>query len=657
MDGQKQNLKLELTGTVPSKLSLKLSRGNEITICVILFLAAFVIRMLTYYSIFVGDKVRFLEFDPFYHMRRVISFAENFPWTWNFDPYLNFPYGDVVGWPVLYDWTIALLANIIGLGHPSRHLIETVGVYFPVFVGSLSVVMVYFIGKEIFRYLGNSKRDNKESGAYVKITKKSKRTQSDQILENARKEGKTWKNVKNWQIGLISGLLLAVIPAFVQVSFLGFVDHHVAEVLLSTTAFLFFIKTLRAENSRNRYIFSALTIFVLILAMFVWPGAPIFIGIITIYGMVQCVIDKKYKYLALIIGSLLAVYIGAYFISPDTYNSLNSGIGFLIKDRIELQQVQETQPLFFTFGGKFVIEPSWYAFNTALYIAIIGMILLIRDIIKNRSFGDQIKPNRIKIFFLVWTLIVMVLNLYQVRFVYLFAVNIVILCAYLIVELINSNKIVTEILGLILVCAILVPSAQMDNTMREHPLMLSNDWFTTSEWLKNNTPDTNSIWNMPSRDQVPSYGIMSWWDYGNYILYLSERPVVANNFQLGAEDSARFYTSENETDANRILDKRKVRYVIVDYGLGLNAFKNNGRTYIRGSWVSAAFLSGKNIDYYLDQQNMPNDKYFNTTYAKLYLFDGKGMEDKYKLIYKSKMVYPDLFGKPIEEIKIFQYVG
>ena len=211
-------------------------------------------------------------------------------------------------------------------------------------------------------------------------------------------------------------------------------------------------------------------------------------------------------------------------------------------------------------------------------------------------------------------------------------------------------------LGLILIGAILIPSAQMNNNMKESPLMLSNDWFTTSEWIKNNTPDTNSTWNMPSKDQIPSYGIMSWWDYGNYLLYLSERPVVANNFQLGAEDSAKFYTSENETEANKILNDRKARYVVVDYRLGLSTFNENGRTYLRGSWVSAAFLAGKNMDYYLDSHNMPNDKYLSTMYARLYLFDGKGL-DKYKLVHKSETVYPDLFGKPIEEIKIFEYTG
>jgi asparagine N-glycosylation enzyme membrane subunit Stt3 len=606
------------------------SRSHEVIILSILFLIAFFVRMLTYSSIFVGNNVRFLEFDPFYHMRRAVSFAVNFPHIWSFDTYIDYPYGNAPGWPPLYDWTIALISNVVGLGHPNRHLIETVGVYFPVFIGSLSVIVIYFLSKEIF------------SGR---------------------------KNGENWEIGIISSLLLAVIPAFTQVSFLGFVDHHVAEVLLSTTIYLFFLKALNAENFRKRVILLIIAGFVLILAILTWPGAPIFIGIILAYIVVQNALDKNYRYLIMIIGAILISCIGLYILFPETYQNLSSGIGFLLKDSTLLQQVKETQPLFFTFEGTFTLEPAWYAFNTALYIAIAGIILIFVKIINH-----SLELTKARVMFLVWTLVVLVLNLYQTRFIYLFAVNIVIICAYLISELIGSRKIDIKIIGIILFIAILIPSIQTNNMMRQYPLMLSNDWFTSLQWLKDNTPNpvngsNNDInngnnsyvddigsWNMPSKGRMPEYGIMSWWDYGNYILYLSERPVVANNFQLGAEDSARFLASENESEANQIMNKRNAKYVIVDYGSGLNVLRSGNTLSIRGSWISVAFLLGKDLNYYLDKNGLPNQNYLNTTYARLYIFDGKGMEN-YKLIYKSPTRYPDIFNKPIEEIKIFQYTG
>lgn len=626
------------------KVVVKLTRLHETIILSILFLTAFFVRMITYSSIFVGNNVRFLEFDPFYHMRRVVSFAVNFPHIWSFDTYIDYPYGNAPGWPPLYDWTIALISYIVGLGHPSRHLIETIGVYFPVFIGSLSVVVIYFLSKEIFSNKNN--RENWKNG---------------------------WEIGENWKIGIISGLLLAVIPAFTQISFLGFVDHHVAEVLLSITIYLFFLKALNVENSRERTILLIITGFVIILAMLSFPDAPIFIGIILAYIVVQGVVDKNYKRLFATIGAILIFCVGLYMLLPATYQNLSSGIGFILKENILAQQVKETQPLFFTFGGMFTLEPSWFAFNTALYIAIAGIILIFVKII-NRS----LELTRARVMFLVWTLIVLVLNLYQTRFIYLFAVNIAIICAYLISEFIESRQTYIKVIGIILLISILIPSIQANNTMRQYPLMFSNDWFTSLQWLKDNTPNpisggnnginggsnngsNNNVgvignWNMPSKDRIPDYGIMSWWDYGNYILYLSERPVVANNFQLGAIDSAKFLASENESEANQIMNQRKAKYVIVDYASGLNVVRSGNTLSIRGSWISVAFLLGKDLSYYLDKNNLPNQNYLNTTYAKLYLFDGKGMGN-YKLIYKSSTRYLDIFNRPVEEIKIFQYTG
>ena len=601
---------------------IKLTRLHEVIILAILFLIAFFVRMLTYSSIFVGNNIRFLEFDPFYHMRRAVSFAVHFPHIWSFDTYIDFPYGNSPGWPPLYDWTIALISNIIGLGNPSRYLIETVGVYFPVFLGSLSVIVIYFLSKEIF--------------------------------------GKC-KDGQDWKIGIISGLLFATIPAFLQISFLGFVDHHVAEVLLSVTIYLFFLKALKTENFKKRFIFYIIAGFVLILAIFTFPDAPIFIGIICIYAVVQSAVDKKYKRLFAIVGTILTLFVGLYVFYSGIYQNLGSGIGFLFKETTLSQQVKETQPLFFTFEGRFNLDTAWYAFNSALYIAIAGIILVIVKII-NKSL-ELTKPI---VMFLVWTSIVLVLNIEQTRFIYLFAVNVIILCAYLITELIGFRKTYIKIIGIILFMAILIPSIQTDSTMVQYPLMFSNDWFTSLQWLKDNTPNpingssnngsNNGSWDLPSKDHIPEYGIMSWWDYGNYILYLSERPVVANNFQLGAIDSANFLTSENESEANKIMNMRKAKYVIVDYRVGLNTIRSGNRITIRGTWIAVAFLVGKNLNYYLDKNGFPNQNYLNTTYARLYLYDGKGMKN-YKLIYKSPTRYLDIFNKPIEEIKIFQYTG
>ena len=66
-------------------------------------------------------------FDEYYHMRRILSTTYNFPHILNFDSYLNYPYGFQIGWPPFFDLLGALLAKILGVGHPALHTIEIAG--------------------------------------------------------------------------------------------------------------------------------------------------------------------------------------------------------------------------------------------------------------------------------------------------------------------------------------------------------------------------------------------------------------------------------------------------------------------------------------------------------------------------------------------------
>ena len=99
--------------------------------------------------------------------------------------------------------------------------------------------------------------------------------------------------------------------------------------------------------------------------------------------------------------------------------------------------------------------------------------------------------------------------------------------------------------------------------MAQSPPKPSDDWYDSLIWLRENTPDPG---------KTPQYGIMTWWDYGNWILYISKRPVVANNFQIGGDEAARFFIEPDEALANKIMDMRKARYVVVDRRMGLNKF-------------------------------------------------------------------------------------
>ena len=110
---------------------------------------------------------------------------------------------------------------------------------------------------------------------------------------------------------------------------------------------------------------------------------------------------------------------------------------------------------------------------------------------------------------------------------------------------------------------------------------LDPEWQDSLKWLGTSSPET-SYYLEPS--ETPEYGVLSWWDYGNWIVYLSKRPAVSNNFQTGVQDSAHFFTTDSEQEAKAIMEKLKVKYVIVD------------KLMASGKFGAIVELAGKNIE-------------------------------------------------------------
>ena len=628
---------------------------------VLILLIGLIVRLFTSSQVFEQGRIVFLEADPYYHMWRVFSYIDTFPKTFFFDSFINYPYGVVVGWPPLFDQNIALISLIAGLGKPDIHLIETIGAFMPVILGVFSIISVYYIAKEIF----------------------------------------------NERIAIYSSLLLAVMPAHAQISFVGFVDHHIAEVLISVLSYLFFIKSLKNDS----YFYSISCGIMIGISFLTWIGAPIFISIILSYIIIQFILDKKsniestylmktgilsfsiaffmiilfylwtpwqkeiqagtlsyfqpiYILLSIIIvlflgitskimkdqkwffyPSIIILIFATFFlilvsILPYFYDNLLNGIEYLLRDAPVLKQIIEAQPLFYTFDGTFLgwqffSNPVWYSFAFGFYFAIIGFFLLLYS---HRTWIDKGT-----LFLVIWTLIVLALAIMQRRFTYMLAVNVAILSGLFIDKIRNYSK---KPYYIAVILILVIPNSLLVYNMAQSPPRPSGDWYDSLLWLRENTPDPG---------KPPQYGIMTWWDYGNWILYISRRPVVANNFQIGGEEASRFYITPDETIANTIMDKRKARYVIVDRRMGLNKFKQDGQLVLKGTFMAISSFADKNFETYLDKYNLPNDNYFQTMYARMHVFDGNGLKN-YRMIYESKETYYDLFDKPTKNIKIFEYV-
>ena len=196
---------------------------------------------------------------------------------------------------------------------------------------------------------------------------------------------------------------------------------------------------------------------------------------------------------------------------------------------------------------------------------------------------------------------------------------------------------------------IILPNLYVGISAATNPIIPHSDWEESLNWLKENTPQTSYY---ASASEMPEYGVLSWWDYGNWIIYIAHRPVVTNNFQTGLDDVARFFVESNESEARAILDARSVRYVITDDESILRKFS------------SIASIAGKNpYDYYdskeIENRNLittirfENEKLKRTILWSMHVNDGSNFGCM-RLIYESNTTRTK--NPLVKYIKIFEYV-
>ncbi len=172
----------------------------------LLVVSVFLLRVVPVYSqVFFPDHfVNFTTNDAWWHMRIIDNLVANFPHLNQVDPYQSLPSTpglvESMDRVHLFDWFIAGIAWVAGLGHPSQFLVDSVAAFVPPALGALTLIPVYVIGAVLFA---------------------------------------PW-------VGLFSAAFIAVLPGgFLGRSTLGSTDTHVAESLLLATVICLLILALR----------------------------------------------------------------------------------------------------------------------------------------------------------------------------------------------------------------------------------------------------------------------------------------------------------------------------------------------------------------------------------------------------------------------------
>ncbi len=686
---------------------LREKHAERAVMLLVIFIVALYLRIsLPYAASLQGNTIVISDFDPYYHLRIVEYTTQHFPNVLAFDPYLDYPNGFWIGWPPLYDFLASAYAlAIMSLFHVNYQVAVAT---FPAVLGALAIIPIYFITKIVFDW----KAGILAAALLTIIPANLLRSMVGNLNHHVAAEVLFPAIIFLFFMLAVRGNL-----TFSQVRALSFTRDAKQTLLYATLAgvfttallltwlggFLFLgiigvfaviqfiIYNLRRDHSDNLTIIGIVLLLVSFLTMLpvsltshfgtvVDPGhvslfQPLLLlllllgwsvlGVLALYMRTMSRIVYPLSICAFIIVASLLVYL----VKPDLVTTVFTGYGFFTRSGV-LQTIAEAQPLFGSQGFELNTVASY--FQVLLFTALAGLVVLLHRVYK--------KQDEAALLLVVWSVAAFALTIVQSRFTFLLSANVAILSGFIIAWLVDKligkaygtlldtgdpssvrylfgrDIKYTQLIGLFLVVLILLlPSINITTAYAKGVPEVSSDWAESLYWMRDNTPQTSN-YNALS-NQTPEYGVLSWWDYGNWIVFFGHRPAVANNFQTGVDDAARFLTSQNESGTLGVIQNRSVKYVMTDYEIA-DAY---------GKFQAIALLSGNGVDTYfmtqpqltssgqVTQQVVPNEAYYNTTVVRLQDFDGNGYSH-YRLIHESPTSIGTLGGTDVKAVKTFEYV-
>jgi dolichyl-phosphooligosaccharide-protein glycotransferase len=357
--------------------------------------------------------------------------------------------------------------------------------------------------------------------------------------------------------------------------------------------------------------------------------------------------------------------VGATLLSPLHFDSGIRVLSSFFGQRFQDFPLDEQKPWSFA--------QMWGSFNIGIILAVIGLPLLVYRFWKREC--------PIHLFILVWGVVVLVSTFLHSRFDYYSAVIIVLSaaialsCAFTLdnpdagkksrarnSQDRNGKKEKSEgkaasptkagkgilpglegtgtslVLACMLVfCGVSVISDYSIVTSTKNSL-IPPQWTATLEWLDGVAADTGvpylgpydgAEWTYPDG----SYSILSWWDYGHWITFLSKGIPVTNPFQDNVGQSAFYFFAKSEVTANRIADMLDARYIITDWKMTDSKFPSMVNWYRS----TVPILAVPDNNYYqvflvapgqADQTlvSLKFQPYYQTMVSRLQNFDGTMVE-------------------------------
>ena len=514
------------------------------TVLIGLIVGCFLLRTLPGWDkVFVDDLVLFRGTDPWYHMRLVDNMMVNFPWPLEWDMVALFPEGMNVGYFPLLSWMIAIPGQIFNY--------EVVGALLPPILGALTLIPIYFICKILW---------------------------------------------KDW-VGLVACTFAMILPTeFFHRSLVGFTDHHILEIFFMACTILFLILIQKDNRLRWKilggvslglYLSSWIGGLLLVLPIWLWffgtflykhrkheevrpfcmdlfivlglgfliylpniffiKGTPPFAlaaGVIAISPIVLYCLSKVLNWkviLGAVIGIVTISIIGAYSAYPDLMEFPRA---VLMNPKTTIQEAMLSYPH---------VLLTCYGISFLLFIG--GLIFAIKN-----------KQNTLLV---VWCAFMFFLMIGQRRWGYYFAISNGILVGYFIYLIASwmHQSVRIAVVSVILIILVITSGASMMSIARTSNYIVG-DWYNTCAWLRENTPEIEGYYELNAEE--PSYGILHWWDYGNWITRIARRSPVSNPMAQTPSTQWQVFLAHSEEEAEYYL--LGIDYIIVSLDELTNKF-------------------------------------------------------------------------------------
>ncbi|MFC1964505.1 hypothetical protein ACFLWG_00660, partial [Chloroflexota bacterium] len=320
------------------------------------------------------------------------------------------------------------------------------------------------------------------------------------------------------------------------------------------------------------------------------------------------------------------------------------------------RNIIENRPILFP-RDEFSLTLIWDSFTTSFFLSLIALGILIYVSIKR---GDTDK-----ILFIIWSSVLLVFTLAMRRFADFLAINLALLTGYLswvILEFVSLRKVSTKpvetqgkvkkkakkrarqkvgflftnrrvsiVMGpIVIFFLVFFPNIGPIVSLQGMAYLAPDEaWYESLSWMKDNTSDPfddpdfyYDLYDTPFHYPETAYGVISFWDYGYWISRIAQRPTICDPGGGYRGDVSRFFLAQDETSANKIIDKLNARFIIIDIRTIIG--------YIQAitTRTNSSVEDFYDIYYSLEEDRLVPFKLFHPEFyrslvVRLYAFDGR----------------------------------